>query len=199
MAHSIFLRGVGDTLIEMTERPYDSESLLQKLLADYPALLAGDQVDDAAPRRWVLIKREAIVPDREGSTGRWSIDHVFLDQDGIPVEVKRSTDTRIRREMIGQMLDYAANALAYWPVDHLRATFEAGCEQRTVDSHAVLRDAFGDVDVDAFWHTVKTNLQAGRLRLVFVADQIPLELRRVVEFLNQQMAGVCSCGLSEWQ
>src|SRR5690606_7076339 len=102
MAQSIFLRGVGETLIEMTERPYDSESLLQKLLADYPALLAGDQGDDAAPRRWILIKREAAVPDREGSTGRWSTDHVFLDQDGIPtlVEVKRSNDTRIRREVI---------------------------------------------------------------------------------------------------
>jgi hypothetical protein len=31
------------------------------------------------------------------------------------------------------------------------------------------------------------NLQAGRIRLVFVADEIPPELRRVVEFLNNQM------------
>jgi len=75
MSQSIFLRGIGDTLIEMTERPYDSEALLQKLLADYPALLAGGQVEGAAPRRWALIKREVAVPDREGSTGRWSVDH----------------------------------------------------------------------------------------------------------------------------
>jgi hypothetical protein len=34
---------------------------------------------------------------------------------------------------------------------------------------------------------VKTNLQAGRVRLIFVADQVPAELRRVVEFLNEQM------------
>jgi hypothetical protein len=34
---------------------------------------------------------------------------------------------------------------------------------------------------------VKTNLQAGKIRLIFVADAIPAELRRVVEFLNQQM------------
>ena len=34
---------------------------------------------------------------------------------------------------------------------------------------------------------MKTNLQAGRVRLVFVADEIPPELRRVVEFLNSQM------------
>jgi len=40
-----------------------------------------------------------------------------LDQDAIPtiVEVKRSTDTRIRREVVGQMLGYAANAVVYCP------------------------------------------------------------------------------------
>jgi len=30
-------------------------------------------------------------------------------------------------------------------------------------------------------------LQAGKIRLLFVADQIPQELRRIVEFLNKQM------------
>jgi hypothetical protein len=43
-------------------------------------------------------------------------------------------------------------------------------------------------DADAFWERIKTNLAAGRLRLVFVADEIPSELRRIVEFLNEQMA-----------
>ena len=38
-----------------------------------------------------------------------------------------------------------------------------------------------------FWQQVKTNLQAGRVRLLFIADEIPPELRRVVEFLNSQM------------
>jgi ribosomal protein L30E len=35
---------------------------------------------------------------------------------------------------------------------------------------------------------VDANLRAGKVRLVFVADEIPAELRRVVEFLNSQMA-----------
>jgi hypothetical protein len=34
---------------------------------------------------------------------------------------------------------------------------------------------------------VKTNLQAGKVRLIFVVDSIPSELRRIVEFLNAQM------------
>jgi hypothetical protein len=62
-----------------------------------------------------------------GSGNRWSVDHLFLDQDAIPtiVEVKRSSDTRIRREVVGQMLDYAANAVVYWAVEAIRAEFEA--------------------------------------------------------------------------
>ena len=37
---------------------------------------------------------------------------------------------------------------------------------------------------------VETNLRAARLRLLFVADGIPDELARVVEFLNEQMPGI---------
>ena len=115
-----------------------------------------------------------------------------LDQDAVPtlVEVKRSTDSRIRREVVGQMLDYAANAVAYWPVENLRAQLEATCLAAGDDPAEAVGTLLGDGDrqaVERFWMQVKTNLQAGRIRLVFVADVIPPELRRVVEFLNSQM------------
>ena len=44
-----------------------------------------------------------------------------------------------------------------------------------------------EVDPEDFWQRVKTNLQAGKIRMLFVADVIPPELRRIVEFLNQQI------------
>jgi hypothetical protein len=177
-------------LVELKERPYDSEAYLQKLLAQHPSLLAGDQIDTAEPRRWVLIAREMGLPSEEEGSDRWSVDHLFLDQDGIPtiVEVKRSTDGRIRREVIGQMLDYAANGVRYWPVETLRARFEQTCEIQNPGQDptkalagALSFENYGDDDVAAFWSRVKTNLQAGRIRMVFVADEIPLELARVVE------------------
>lgn len=40
---------------------------------------------------------------------------------------------------------------------------------------------------DAFWSQVDANFAAGRIKLVFVADAIPRELARIVEFLNEQM------------
>jgi hypothetical protein len=189
MSHGIFLIQSGG-LVEMKEQQYDSEELLQELLAQYPNLLAGEQMDAAAPRRWMLISREIGVPSEEEGADRWSLDHLFLDQDAIPtlVEVKRSTDTRIRREVVGQMLDYAANAVVYWPVEAIRTRFEQRCQQRGIDPAKELESALGPVvGVEAFWRQVKTNLQAGRIRMVFVADSIPPELRRTVEFLNGQM------------
>jgi hypothetical protein len=177
-------------LVEMSEQAYDSEDLLQDLLAQYPNLLAGDRTDGGEPRRWLLISREMPLASKEERGGRWSVDHLFLDQEAVPtiVEVKRSTDTRIRREVVGQMLDYAANAIVYWPVEALRARFGAACERRGVDPEAVLEESLSvDSDQDVFWQQAKTNLQAGKVRLVFVADEIPPELRRIVEFLNEQM------------
>lgn len=190
MARGIFLVERDRKLVEMKEQRYDSEALLQELLQDYPALLGGEQMNEERPLRWLLVAREAGLPSEHSGSDRWSVDHLFLDQDGVPtlVEVKRSTDTRIRREVVGQMLDYAANAVIHWPVEALRAKFDAQCAVRGVDPTAELSSFLGDdTDTETFWTTVKTNLQAGRIRMLFVADEIPAELRRIVEFLYSQM------------
>ena len=149
------------------------------------ALLSGKQINAKAPRRWLLVSREKSIPSEQGGTGRWVVDHLFIDQDGVPtlVEVKRQSDTRLRREVVGQMLDYAANGVVYWPIDELRSEFERRCG----DPEGQIRESLGLSDAEAFWQLVKTNLQAGRVRMLFVADQIPAELRRIVEFLNNQM------------
>jgi len=189
MSGGIFLVQ-NDTLVELEDQPFDSEDAFQTLLGKYPELLAGDQIDSNAPRRWLLVRREMGVPDEEGGGDRWSLDHLFLDQDGVPtlVEIKRSSDSRIRREVVGQMLDYAANAVVYWPVEEIRSQFTRRCEEAGKDPEAEMKSLLGDdADVDAFWSRVKTNLQALKVRMIFVADVIPPELRRIVEFLNEQM------------
>ena len=142
MKAGIFLIQDNGQLIEMNEQKYDSEDLLQELLAKYPNLLAGDQIDTKSPRRWLLITREASIPSEDSGGGRWSVDHLFLDQDAVPtlVEVKRSSDTRIRREVVGQMLDYAANAIAFWPVESVIAKFEAKCETDGIDPEQSIKD-----------------------------------------------------------
>lgn len=190
MTTGMFALQEGSGIIELRESPYASEDLLQSYLADHPALMPGDQINPSAPRRWLLVQRELGIPGEEDGTSRWSLDHLFLDQEAVPtlVEVKRSSDTRIRREVVGQMLDYAANAVAYLKVGDLQDAFATDCTRQGKDPDVVLREVLGiDLEIDAFWQRVKTNLQAGRIRLVFLADRIPMELRRIVEFLNEQM------------
>jgi hypothetical protein len=120
----------------------------------------------------------------------WSLDHLFVDEEGVPtlVEVKRGSDTRIRREVVGQTLDYAANASSYWGIDAIRNAYESTRREAGRDPEEDLAThVVPDWDAERFWQEVATNLRASRLRLVFVADVIPHELRRIVELLNEQM------------
>lgn len=188
MPGGIFLLDSDGGLTEMTETTFAAEVDLQKLLARHPGLLPGDQIDPDTPRRWLLVAREVGIPD-EGGT-RWALDHLFLDQEGVPtlVEVKRGSDPRNRREVVGQLLDYAAHSVLYWTEETIRTRFEERCRQDKLDPDEILALFLGtEATSEELWQRVKTNLQAGKIRLIFVADSIPSELRRVVEFLNEQM------------
>src|SRR3712207_6662076 len=105
-ADSIYLLGE-EAPIEMRAALFDSEDDLQHIVARHPALLAGAQMTPDDPRRWLLVQREMGLPTRVGGPDNFSVDHLFVDHDAIPtvVEVKRSTDSRLRREVVGQMLD----------------------------------------------------------------------------------------------
>jgi hypothetical protein len=179
----------------MNATHYLTEDELQTYLADYVDLLPGDQINPEAPRRWLLVAREMGVPGAEQETGRWSLDHLFLDQDGTPtfVECKRASDTRARREVVAQMLDYAANGLTYWTVDRLRLAAAETARQRGIKLDELILSLLRTnvpADVELFWRQVEDKLRTGRVRLLFVVDQAPRELRRLVEFLNEKMADV---------
>ncbi|WP_157533150.1 hypothetical protein [Haloferax profundi] len=179
-------------LVEMTEHTYPKEDVLQERLAEFPRLLAGDQMNPNDPRRWVLIAREAGIPDHKDSGGRWSADHLFIDQDAIPtlVEVKRSSDSRIRREVVGQALDYISHACIHWDAETLKTHFAQTWTDRGVDPEKVLDELAGDDSTNQFWERAQANLRSKRVRILFVADQIPSELKRVVEFLNEGFSDV---------
>lgn len=185
-----------DNLIALEETSYVTEEVLQGLLARYPDLLPGDQIDPEDPRRWLFVAREMGIPDNTNESDRWSLDHLFLDQDGIPtfVECKRATDTRTRREVVAQMLDYAANGVEYWNIDRLRqaAAETAQSRGKSLDDEIgnMLGESENGADVEGYWEKVEANLHNRRVRLVFVSDSTPRELRRLVEFLNEEMSNV---------
>ena len=164
-------------------------------MPQHPELLDGEQIRPGDPRRWLLITREKGIAETANSGARWAVDHLLVDQDAIPtlVEVKRGSNPEIRRTIIGQVLEYAAHAAGTWTADELRRTFEESSQAQGQDPSEVLGRLLqtdGEPDADGFWENVATNISARRMRLLFVADDIPDSLERVVEFLNAEMTNI---------
>ena len=194
MAERIYTRDEQGKLEPLEEAPFASEDDLQALLAEHPELLDGEQMRPGDPRRWILIKREKGIAETSDAGDRWALDHLLIDQDATPtlVEVKRGANSEVRRKVVGQMLEYAAHATGgagSWTVDDIRRDFEdtANAQDRNPDDLiADLLQTDGEPDVEAFWKDVGANLAARRIRLLFVADDIPDSLTRIVSFLNEQ-------------
>ena len=196
MTERIYARDLQGRLEPLEEERFAKEDELQALIAEHPEVLDGEQMRPGDPLRWILITREqGIAESSPDAAARWAVDHLIVDQDAVPtlVEVKRGSSAELRRTIVGQMLEYAAHAARTWTADTLRRAFEESTTTRGLDPSEVLGRllmADGEPDADGFWESVATNLAATRLRLLFVADDIPDPLERVVEFLNAQMAGI---------
>ena len=98
---------------------------LQDLLEKNWDLLPGDLIagTDNQPLRWAMIKREAPVESPLSGEARWSLDFLFADDQATPtfVECKLHKSSEGRREIIGQMFEYVANAQHYWNIDTLKS------------------------------------------------------------------------------
>lgn len=168
----------------------DENKELKNLLLGNLDLIPGDQIKPEDPRRWILIKDEMPVPDPTTGANRWSIDVFLVDHEAIPtfVECKRHNDSRSRREVIGQMLDYAANGHHYWTAAELLefTTESAKKIGQTLDDY--LHKLESNIsESDKFFEAVENNLKEGQLRLVFFLEAAPQELKSIVDFLNRQM------------
>ena len=124
MPDRIYIRTNGK-MEEFEEQPFPDEDAIQRLIAEHPVLIGGGRITPGDPRRWILIRREQGVPDAIDAADRWAVDVLLIDQDATPtvVEIKRGSNTQLRREVVGQLLEYAANA-SHVRVDGLREAFE---------------------------------------------------------------------------
>ncbi len=195
LAERIYTRGEGGSIEPLEEEPFSTEAEIQDLIADHPELLDGGQISPGNPRRWVLVAAEKGIAETSGTGARWSVDHLFVDQDAVPtlVEVKRGSSPEARRTVVGQMLEYAAHAARTWSAEELRDAFEETAGKRGLDPDEALGEllqADEEPDAERFWEAAAANLAASRLRLLFASDAIPDSLERVVEFLNAQMPGI---------
>ena len=158
----MLIRRLGEAWHEPAKRGYSNEAHLQSILADHPGLIPGVAFD-------------ALVCT-EFQSGVGPADVVAIDLDGglTIVECKLASNPQIRREIIGQLLDYAAR-LWQMSIDE----FETRWIGRTGES------PFGNADHGADLRAqVEDRLRSGAFRLILAVDQINDDLRRIVEYLN---------------
>lgn len=168
------------------------EDALQYILEQHPAVIPGSQIDPAGedPPRFALLRREMPV-------GGWSLDHLYVDQFGVLtlVETKLLQNPESRRDVVGQIIEYAANAKSEWASGKARQYASEFWSKRGKDLDEVLQDVFPELDLVRFWDEVESNLEESRLRLIIAADSIRPEVRRMIEYLNTEMENAEVLGL----
>ncbi len=191
MAKVYVMKSDGSTEAMTGIRCVNEDLELQRILEINPDLVPGDQINPSDPRRWLVVRREMPVPDPSTGDNRWSIDLFFVDQDAMPtfIECKRYSDTRAKREVVGQMLEYAANGHYYWSKEDIRNYAEQVAKKNgmTLEEEIKRLQPEEPETVDEFFQHVQDNLREGQIRLVFFMEESPAELKSVVEFLNKQM------------
>jgi hypothetical protein len=103
---TVFILKDSETLVALQPATFAREDDFQHLVAKFPSLLSGGQADDTPPRRWLLIKREKSIPAEDGGGGRFSVDHLFIDEDGVPT--RKDCSRKWRGPLTGRRLAAAA-------------------------------------------------------------------------------------------
>jgi len=162
---------------------------LQRLLERNLNLLPGDQISPGQSLRWLLVKREMPVVSPSSGDTLWSIDFLLVDQNGVPtlVECKRRNDARSRRDVVGQMLEYAASGRHYWTASDFRSHAQNAAGDESKLSQKLKELTGSEIDPEQFFVAMEKNLQRSKMRLIFFLEDSPLELRSIVEFLNGQL------------
>lgn len=189
MADCIFLNTSGNEYQELKSEKFENEDKFQELLQKCPQIIERTLSTEEKPVKLIFITRELGIASQENGGAQWFLDHLFIDQDSIPtlVEVKRKGDTRLRREVVGQMMEYAANAMFYTNVENIRSTYENRFSSKEEAAEALVEFGNDVKDAEEYWLKVKNNFSLGKMRLLFVADDFPASLRNIIEFLNGQM------------
>lgn len=151
-----------------------SEDWLQQRLFESPQLLPIDDIDPGFG---------PLVPiGREISTPAGPLDYLFISPRGLLtlVEAKLWRNPQARREVVGQILDYAKE-LSRWSYDDL----DARARECSGKSLWRLVSACGErLEEPRFVDAVCRNLRAGRFLLLIVGDGIREEMERLAEFLQ---------------
>lgn len=167
-----------------------SEAAIQDLVHRFPSCLPISEIDP--------IFANPVPICRELRTPVGAIDNVLVTASGLPVliECKLWRNPEGRREVVGQILDYAKE-LALWSSSDFQreANRRIGSEGNVVLD--LVRAAGHDVDEIDFNDALTQNLRRGRFLLLIVGDGIRVGVETVAEYLQGHSGLHFTLGLVE--
>jgi len=158
----VLVRYSGESWREPEKSGYTDEAHLQSILQEHPWLIPG-------------VKKNAhVCIEFQSGVGPSDVVAIDLENGLTLVECKLASNREVRREIIGQVLDYASR---FWRMSV--EDFDAQWILRTGTS------LFSDeVDSIELWTRLERSLSSGEFRVVLAVDEINDDLRRIVEYLN---------------
>ena len=154
--------------------PFD-EAHLQEVLFRHAEILPLVEIDPAYDG--------AVPVCRELGTRAGAADALYLTPTGkiVLAEFKLWRNPEARREVIGQILDYA-RVLASWSYDDL----EREVRSRTKRSpYEIVSQAHGDVREALFVDRVARNLKRGEFLLLIIGDGIREGVKEIVDYVQE--------------
>ena len=167
------------------------EHRLRDLIYDNPAIMPVHALD-ASYSRVFTVARELSVP------GVGFIDVLLADERGrlVIVECKLWRNPQARREVVGQILDYARE-LSRYGYEDLQRQIAVATSRRGNVLYELACEAGGTLDEATFVDRVARDLAAGRFLLLVVGDGIAEGTKRIREYLRDQPGLAFDFGLIE--
>lgn len=170
----------------LDQQAFDNEKLLQDVVERFPEVIALEDLG---------VKEPFIVIGREVATLAGYIDVLCMDGDGVltVIETKLARNSQIRREVVGQVLEYVAQLSKWRAHDVVQAAnqYFSAAGVKMGDRTATLMDLLLTVDEEEtaaqpmdLYEKIETNLRKGRIKLVIASDSIPETLKDTVTFIN---------------
>lgn len=156
------------------------EGWLQSMIQDFPALLPIAEIE---PGLFPLIPvcMELSVPSG-------FIDNLMITPEGgiVVVETKLWRNPQARREVVGQILDYAKDLAAFSYEDLERAAANA-LKAPSFKLYDLVRTAAPDVDEAVFIDRLSRNLSLGRFVLIIAGDGIQEGAEQLAAFVQRHI------------
>lgn len=166
------------------------EATIQGLIHAHPAVLPVAEIDP--------IFADPVPICRELNTPAGPIDNLLVTPAGLPVlvECKLWRNPQARREVVGQILDYAKE-LGRWSASDLQREVSRRVPGRVNPVLELVREAGHAVDEVAFTDALTHNLRRGRFLLLIVGDGIREGVEAITEYLGGQSGLHFTLGLVE--